>query len=43
MEAKEIINKIKGIVGIELSADKEPVKVELMESKLDNVTVITYD
>jgi hypothetical protein len=43
MEAKEIINKIKGIVGIELSADKEPVKVELMESKLDNGTVITYD
>ena len=43
MEAKEILNKIKGIVGIELNADKKPVKVELMESKLDNGTVITYD
>jgi len=43
MEAKEILNKIKGIVGIELNADKKPVKVELMESKLDNGTLITYD
>ena len=43
MEAKEILNKIKEIVGIELNADKKPVKVELMESKLDNGTVITYD
>tara|TARA_R110001632_G_scaffold24353_2_gene68074 strand:- start:97 stop:669 length:573 start_codon:yes stop_codon:yes gene_type:complete len=43
MEAKEILNKIKGIVGIELTAEKEPIKVELIETKLDNGTVITYD
>ena len=43
MEAKEILKKIKGIVGIELTAEKEPIKVELIETKLDNGTVITYD